>query len=178
MQDTTQRLANARDRNIQPIDADAIPLTINGKPYFHGGDPDMPLLWFLRDVLRLTGTKAGGCGDGADCGGVCTLLVEGRAMRACRTPMKQLIGKRVVTIEGLQEGALHPVQQAWIEEDVSPTGYVQPAVIMAAVGLLMRNHRPSDEEIARLAVLCRDGSYPRVRKAVMRAAELMRAAGA
>ncbi|MCR6702006.1 MAG: hypothetical protein NVV68_13015 [Dokdonella sp.] len=77
MQDTTQRLANARDRKIQPIDADAIPLTINGKPYFHGGDPDMPLLWFLRDVLRLTGTKTGGCGDGADCGGVCTLLVEG-----------------------------------------------------------------------------------------------------
>jgi isoquinoline 1-oxidoreductase alpha subunit len=145
-------------------------LTINGKPYFHDGDPAMPLLWFLRDVLRLTGTKYG-CGIGA-CG-ACTVLIDGKAARACVTPMQAAATRKVTTIEGLETHELHPVQQAWIEEDVAQCGYCQAGQIVAAVDLLQRKPRPNDEDIAALGNLCRCGTYPRIRRAILRAAELM-----
>jgi isoquinoline 1-oxidoreductase subunit alpha len=145
-------------------------LTINGKPYFHDGDAAMPLLWYLRDVLRLTGTKYG-CGIGA-CG-ACTVLVDGKAARACQTPMQALAGREITTIEGLEGAALHPVQQAWLENDVAQCGYCQAGQIMAAVDLLRRKRMPSDEDIAGIGNLCRCGTYPRIRSAIQRAAALM-----
>jgi isoquinoline 1-oxidoreductase alpha subunit len=145
-------------------------LTINGKPYFHDGDPAMPLLWFLRDTLRLTGSKFG-CGIGA-CG-ACTVLLDGKAARACMTPMQAAATHAITTIEGLETNALHPVQQAWIEEDVAQCGYCQSGQIMAAVDLLKRKPKPGDEDIASIGNLCRCGTYPRIRRAIARAAELM-----
>lgn len=142
---------------------------INGKPYFPNSDPSMPLLWYLRDVLRLTGTKYG-CGIGA-CG-ACTVLVDGKATRSCLTPMKSLWGKAVTTIEGLEGETLHPVQQAWIENDVAQCGYCQAGQIMAAVDLLSRKSKPSDKDIASIGNLCRCGTYPRIRSAILRAAAL------
>ena len=147
-----------------------LPVSVNGKPYFHDGDPAMPLLWFLRDVLRLTGTKYG-CGIGA-CG-ACTVLVDGKAARACSLPMSAAANHSVTTIEGLRAEALHPVQQAWIEQDVAQCGYCQAGQIMAAVDLLRRKPRPNDEDIASIGNLCRCGTYPRIRRAIARAAELM-----
>jgi len=144
-------------------------LTINGKPYFHDGDAEMPLLWFLRDVLRLTGTKYG-CGIGA-CG-ACTVLVDGKAARACQVTMATAMGQKITTIEGLEGDKLHPVQQAWIENDVAQCGYCQAGQIMAAVDLLSRRKRPSDADIASIANLCRCGTYPRIRSAILRAAVL------
>ncbi|MDR2012213.1 MAG: (2Fe-2S)-binding protein [Rhodanobacter sp.] len=149
----------------------SLPITINGKPYFHDGDPQMPLLWFLRDVLRLTGTKFG-CGVGA-CG-ACTVLIDGKAARSCTTPMQTAAEHKITTIEGLETTALHPVQQAWIEEDVAQCGYCQAGQIMATVDLLHRKPKPSEEDIATLSNLCRCGTYPRIRRAVQRAAELLR----
>ncbi|MBA8889243.1 isoquinoline 1-oxidoreductase alpha subunit [Dokdonella fugitiva] len=145
-------------------------VTINGKPYFHDGDPAMPLLWFLRDTLRLTGSKFG-CGIG-NCG-ACTVLLDGKAMRACVLPMSVAATHQVTTIEGLEGDALHPVQQAWIEEDVAQCGYCQAGQVMAAVDLLKRKPKPSDDDIASIGNLCRCGTYPRIRKAILRAAELM-----
>ena len=145
------------------------PLTINGKPYFPDGDPAMPLLWYLRDVLRLTGTKYS-CGIGA-CG-ACTVLVDGKATRSCLTPMQAVIGHAVTTIEGLEGEKLHPVQQAWIENDVIQCGYCQAGQIMAVVDLLSRKPKPSDKDIASIGNLCRCGSYPRIRSAILRAAAL------
>jgi isoquinoline 1-oxidoreductase alpha subunit len=147
-----------------------LPLRINGKDYFHEGDPDMPLLWYLRDMLRLTGTKFG-CGVGA-CG-ACTVLVDGKAQRACMTPLKAVSAHEVTTIEGLAGADLHPVQQAWIEEDVAQCGYCQSGQILAAVDLLKRIPKPSDADISNISNLCRCGTYPRIRKAIARAAELM-----
>lgn len=144
-------------------------LTINGKPYFHEGDPAMPLLWYLRDVLRLTGTKYG-CGIGA-CG-ACTVLIDGKAARACLTPMLEVAGHVVTTIEGLESEQLHPVQQAWIENDVAQCGYCQAGQIMAAVDLLSRKRNPSEKDIASIGNLCRCGTYPRIRSAILRAAAL------
>ncbi|MEO7013558.1 MAG: (2Fe-2S)-binding protein [Dokdonella sp.] len=144
-------------------------LTINGKPYFHDGDPAMPLLWFLRDVLRLTGTKYG-CGIGA-CG-ACTVLIDGKATRSCQTPMQTVTGHAITTIEGLEGEKLHPVQQAWIENDVAQCGYCQAGQIMAAVDLLSRKAKPSDADIASIGNLCRCGTYPRIRNAILRAAAL------
>ena len=146
-------------------------LEINGKPYYHEGDPAMPLLWFLRDTLRLTGTKYG-CGVGS-CG-ACTVLIDGKAARACTTPMKSVADHAVTTIEGLETAALHPVQQAWIEQDLAQCGYCQAGQIVAAVDLLKRKPKPSDDDIATLANLCRCGTYPGIRRAILRAAELMR----
>ncbi len=143
--------------------------TINGKPYFPDGDPEMPLLWYLRDVLRLTGTKYG-CGIGA-CG-ACTVLVDGKATRSCLTPVQALSGKSITTIEGLETEKLHPVQQAWIENDVAQCGYCQAGQIMAAVDLLSRKNKPSDKDIASIGNLCRCGTYPRIRNAILRAAVL------
>jgi len=149
-----------------------LPLRINGKAFFHNGDADMPLLWYLRDVLRLTGTKYG-CGIGY-CG-ACTVLVDGKAQRACVTPVKALSGHEVTTIEGLAVNTeLHPLQQAWIDEDVAQCGYCQAGQIMAAADLLRTNPHPSDEDIGKIANLCRCGTYPRIRKAIKRAADAMK----
>jgi isoquinoline 1-oxidoreductase alpha subunit len=148
----------------------SIPVTINDKPYFHDGDPAMPLLWFLRDTLRLTGSKFG-CGIGA-CG-ACTVLIDGKAARSCVMPMTAVAERKVTTIEGLEGDALHPVQQAWIDEDVAQCGYCQAGQIMAAVDLLKRKPKPSDDDIAAIGNLCRCGTYPRIRKAILRAADTM-----
>jgi isoquinoline 1-oxidoreductase alpha subunit len=147
-------------------------ISVNGKPYFHDGDPSMPLLWFLRDTLRLTGTKFG-CGIGA-CG-ACTVLLDGKAARSCVLPMQAAATHAVTTIEGLETHALHPVQQAWIEEDVAQCGYCQAGQIIAAVDLLQRKPKPNDDDIALIGNLCRCGTYPRIRRAILRAAELIEA---
>jgi isoquinoline 1-oxidoreductase subunit alpha len=147
-----------------------LPVHINDKPYYPAGDPQMPLLWYLRDVLRLTGTKFG-CGIGA-CG-ACTVLIDGKAARACLTPMEAVSGRAITTIEGLEGAQLHPVQQAWLEHDVAQCGYCQAGQIMAAVDLLSRKRNPSDDDIGEIANLCRCGTYPRIRSAIQRAAVLM-----
>jgi isoquinoline 1-oxidoreductase alpha subunit len=132
----------------------------------------MPLLWYLRDHARLTGTKFG-CGIGA-CG-ACTVHVGGTAMRACITPVAAVAGKSVTTIEGLAAGEkLHPVQRAWIEEDVPQCGYCQAGQIMAAADLLRRTPDPSLDQINAITNLCRCGTYVRIRKAIRRAATLMK----
>jgi len=173
MQNPTERHPAAASA-AAPKRSPAAPLaiTINGKPYEHDGDPTMPLLWFLRDTLRLTGTKFG-CGIGA-CG-ACTVLVDGKAARSCLLPMQNAAGHQVTTIEGLAGDGLHPVQQAWIEEDVPQCGYCQAGQIVAAVDLLSRKPKPNDEDIATISNLCRCGTYPRIRKAILRAAESIRA---
>ena len=148
----------------------ALAISVNEKPYFHDGDPAMPLLWFLRDTLRLTGSKFG-CGIGA-CG-ACTVLLDGKATRACVTPMQAAAGHRITTIEGLEGATLHPVQQAWIEEDVAQCGYCQAGQIIAAVDLLQRKPKPGDDDIASIGNLCRCGTYPRIRRAILRAADLI-----
>ncbi len=160
-----------------------IELTINGEKFRHTGAPDMPLLWYLRDILRLTGSKFG-CGVG-QCGACtvhlkgapvrsCTVHVGGKAQRSCLLPMSALEGQSVTTIEGIASGEdLHAVQQAWIEEDVPQCGYCQAGQIMATVDLLKRKAQPSDADISQLTNLCRCGTYPRIRKAVKRAAQLI-----
>lgn len=146
----------------------AIDFTLNGHPTGFSGDPAMPLLWYLRDHARLTGAKFG-CGIGY-CG-ACTVHLDGAAVRACVVPMSGVAGHRVTTIEGLAaDGRLHPVQQAWIVEDVAQCGYCQAGQIMAAVDLLRRKPAPSDADIATLTNLCRCGTYPRIRRAIHRAA--------
>ena len=150
-----------------------ISFLVNTKPVQFSGDPDTPLLWALRDHLKLTGTKYG-CGIGR-CGS-CTVHNDGKARRSCVTPVSSLQGKSVLTIEGLADegGQLHPVQQAWLEEDVPQCGYCQSGLIMNTVGFLKMYPRPSDADIdANIDNLCRCGTYVRVRKAVHRAAALM-----
>lgn len=135
------------------------------------GDATMPLLWYLRDYTEFTGTKFG-CGIAA-CG-ACTVHVDGRAVRSCVTPLSTLDGKTVVTIEGLASaGALHAVQRAWIEEDVPQCGYCQAGQLMAAAALLRRTVAPTDDDINALTNICRCGTYPRIRRAIHRAAALM-----
>jgi isoquinoline 1-oxidoreductase alpha subunit len=135
----------------------------------------MPLLWYLRDHARLTGTKFG-CGIGA-CG-ACTVHVNGTALRSCITPVAKIAGKSVTTIEGLAKGEkLHPVQRAWIEEDVPQCGYCQAGQIMATVDLLERTPDPSAADINSITNLCRCGTYVRIRKAIRRAATLMKEEG-
>ena len=151
-----------------------ITLKVNGVTRTLEAEPDMPLLWALRDFLGLKGAKYG-CGIGA-CG-ACTVLVNGRAMRSCAVPLKALAGDEVRTIEGL--GGNHPVQLAWLEEQVPQCGYCQSGQIMQAVALLQRTPRPTAEEIraGMNGVLCRCGTYPRIEAAVRRAADAQ-AAGA
>lgn len=171
-------------RNDAPDDNSTISLQINGKPYRHAGDGHLPLLWYLRDVLHLTGTRFG-CGTG-ECG-ACTVLVEGKARRACQVPMEKLGGKHVTTIEGLERlpasadaeatPTLHPLQQAWIDEDAIGCGYCQSGQIMAALDLLTHKPKPRDADIAAIDNLCRCGTYPRIRHAILRAAEAMRENG-
>ncbi|MEO8010536.1 MAG: (2Fe-2S)-binding protein [Dokdonella sp.] len=132
----------------------------------------MPLLWYLRDFLRLTGTKYG-CGTGA-CG-ACTVLLDGKAVRSCQVSMLEAAGREVRTIEGVESNRLHPIQQAWIELDVSQCGYCMSGLIMATVELLERTPNPGDGDMASIGNLCRCGTYPRVRKAIRRAAELIKA---
>jgi isoquinoline 1-oxidoreductase alpha subunit len=146
---------------------------VNGKPVSFDGPSDTPLLWVLRDHLELTGAKYG-CGIGR-CG-ACTVHVGGEATTSCTLRVGALEGADVLTIEGLadRQGDLHPVQQAWIDEDVPQCGYCQPGQIMTAVDLLARRPDPSDEDIARhMSNLCRCGTYVRIRKAIHRAAERM-----
>jgi isoquinoline 1-oxidoreductase subunit alpha len=144
-------------------------LTINGRDQAVDADPEMPLLWALRDVLGLTGTKYG-CGI-AQCG-ACTVLVDGQPVRSCATRVGDLAGRRVTTIEGLHPEHRHPLQQAWIAEQVPQCGYCQSGQILAAAALLAENPRPTDAEIdgAMVGNLCRCGTYPRIRAAIKRAA--------
>jgi aerobic-type carbon monoxide dehydrogenase small subunit (CoxS/CutS family) len=148
-----------------------IKLTINGQAQDVDVAGDTPLLWVLRDTLGLTGTKYG-CGK-ALCG-ACTVHVDGAPTRACVTPAESVAGKSITTIEGLSSNRSHPVQQAWIEMDVPQCGYCQSGQIMAAVALLKQNPKPTDADIdsAMSGNICRCGTYPRIRKAIHRAAEL------
>lgn len=149
-----------------------ISFRVNNKPVQFDDDPDTPLLWALRDHLKLTGTKYG-CGIG-QCGS-CTVHIDGKARRSCMTPVSGLEGKSVVTIEGLagESGQLHPVQQAWIEEDAPQCGYCHTGLIMKTVEFLQQHPAPSDTDIdANIDNLCRCGTYVRVRKAIHRAAQL------
>jgi isoquinoline 1-oxidoreductase alpha subunit len=148
-------------------------LVVNGKPVDVMVPAETPLLWVLREEVGLTGTKFG-CGK-ALCG-ACTVHVDGAPKRSCVTPCGDVAEKQITTIEGLATGAtLHPVQQAWVEENVPQCGYCQAGQIMTAVMLLKAKPQPTDDEIdaAMSANLCRCGTYPRIRKAVHRAAELM-----
>jgi aerobic-type carbon monoxide dehydrogenase small subunit (CoxS/CutS family) len=151
-----------------------VTLTVNGTTQNIDADADTPLLWVLRDHLSLTGTKYG-CGM-ALCG-ACTVHVEGVAVRSCVLPLKAVEGKRVTTIEGLSKDRSHAVQRAWIESDVPQCGYCQSGQIMSAAALLGTTPSPSDADInaALAGNVCRCGTYVRIRKAVHRAAELLRA---
>ena len=150
----------------------SIHFTVNNKAMSFDGDIDMPLLWYLRDHVKLTGTKYG-CGI-AECG-ACTVHIDGRAVRSCVIPLKNIEGKNIKTIEGLAQGKeLHAVQQAWIEEDVSQCGYCQSGQLMAAADLLSRNKDPDNKDIAEITNICRCGTYPRIRKAIKRAAQIIK----
>ena len=143
-------------------------LQVNGKAYSLDVEPEMPLLWALRNELGLTGTKYG-CGI-AQCG-ACTVLVEGKAVRSCVTPVSAAEGKQITTIEGLAEnGTPHPVQAAWVAEDVPQCGYCQSGQILSAVALLKKKPNPSDADISTITNICRCGTYVRVRRAIHRAA--------
>lgn len=147
-------------------------LRINGSDADVSVPPDTPLLWVIREELGLTGTKFG-CGE-ALCG-ACTVHIDGAGRRSCVTAVGDVEGKEVVTIEGLgRGGALHPVQEAWLAENVPQCGYCQAGQIMSAVALLARRARPTDDEIDAVmsANLCRCGTYPRIRRAIRRAAGL------
>ncbi len=148
---------------------DGIDLEVNGERFRHTGDPQMPLLWYLRDVLRLTGTKYGGeAGEnGAD-----LVLVDGKAVSAIMQPLTRLAGKAVTTVEGLaaNDGSLHPLQQAFIDEDAIGCGYCTPGWLIAGIDLLRRKPQPDDGDIDQLPNLCRCGCQTRVRRAIKRAA--------
>lgn len=150
-----------------------ISLTVNGVRREVDAEPDMPLLWALRDLLKLTGTKYG-CGA-ALCG-ACTVHLDGQPVRACVTPLSAVGASQVTTIEALSPDANHPVQRAWVELDVVQCGYCQSGQVMAAAALIKANPDPSDADIdaALDGNLCRCGTYPRIRAAVKRAAALAR----
>ncbi|HEY3303593.1 MAG TPA: (2Fe-2S)-binding protein [Candidatus Binatia bacterium] len=150
-----------------------ISLTVNGKAYKADVAPDTPLLWVLRDTLGLTGTKYG-CGI-AQCG-ACTVHVNGEPVRSCTAPVAQAAGKKVTTIEGLARDGSHPLQKAWIAEEVPQCGYCQSGQIMSAAALLAKNKSPSDADIDRAMSgnICRCGTYNRIRKAIHAAAATMR----
>jgi isoquinoline 1-oxidoreductase alpha subunit len=150
-----------------------IDISINGEHYRHTGDPDLPLLWYLRDVLRLTGCKYG-CDEASY--GAGSVLVDAKLAPARHLRMQHLAGKKVTTVEGLSQanGDLHTLQQAWIDEDAILCGYCQPGMLMAAADLLARKPNPDDADIDGIRNLCRCGSYPRVRRAIHRAASAMK----
>ena len=149
-----------------------ISLTVNGKQQKVEVRPDTPLLWVLRETLGLTGTKFG-CGMN-QCG-ACTVHVDGKPMRSCQTPISSVAGKKVTTIEGLSADSSHPLQQAWIAEQVPQCGYCQAGQIMAAAALLAAKRTPSDQDIdaAMDGNICRCGTYQRIRRAIHRAARMM-----
>lgn len=146
-----------------------ITLSINGESHTLDVDPATPLLWVIRDYVGLTGTKFG-CGI-AQCG-ACTVHLDGAAIRSCVTPARLAVDKQITTIEGISRAELHPVQQAWIDEQVPQCGYCQSGQIMSAAALLERNPSPSDADIDRAmaGIICRCGTYPRIRKGIKRAA--------
>jgi len=149
-----------------------ISFTVNGKVHKADVAPDTPLLWVLRDTLGLTGTKYG-CGI-AQCG-ACTVHVNGEPVRSCTAPISQAAGKRVTTIEGLSRDSSHPLQKAWIAEEVPQCGYCQSGQIMSAAALLAKNKNPSDGDIdkAMSGNICRCGTYNRIRKAIHTASAMM-----
>ena len=147
-----------------------IHLKVNGVEETFDGDPSMPLLWYLRDVADLPGTKFG-CGMGL-CG-ACTVHLDGKPMRSCSVTMQDVNGKAVITIEGVSSKGLHPIQKAWVEIKVPQCGYCQTGQIMQAIALLNENHNPSDKDIdsAMEGNLCRCGTYQRIRAAIHEAAK-------
>ena len=153
----------------------SLTITVNGQVHKTGADSDMPLLWFLRDALELTGTKYG-CGIGM-CGS-CTVHLDGEAVQSCLTTVSEADGKAVTTIEGLSPDSSHPLQIAWLNNNVSQCGYCQPGVIMSAAGFLKKNPKPSMDDInaAMEGNICRCGTYTRIRKAIADAADQMREA--
>jgi isoquinoline 1-oxidoreductase alpha subunit len=141
-----------------------IPLIVNGRPIAVDAEPDTPLLWVVREHLGLTGTKYG-CGIAA-CG-ACTLHLDGQAVRSCSFPAGSAAGRRITTIEGLSQNRTHPLQKAWIAEQVPQCGYCQSGMIMAAAALLAERPKPTDEDIdAAITNICRCGTYQRIRKAI------------
>jgi aerobic-type carbon monoxide dehydrogenase small subunit (CoxS/CutS family) len=148
-------------------------LTVNGATHVVDADPETPLLWVLREKLRLTGTKFG-CGI-AECG-ACSVHVDGQPMKSCSIPAASVVGRQVKTIEGLSADSTHAVQRAWVEQSVPQCGYCQSGQIMAAVALLQRSSNPTDQEIdsAMAGNLCRCGTYAQIRRAIHRAAEIAR----
>jgi isoquinoline 1-oxidoreductase alpha subunit len=147
-----------------------ITLYVNGQEHTVDVSPDMPLLWVLRDVLGLTGTKYS-CG--IELCGTCTVHLDGEASRSCTIPVSGVAGRAITTIEGLSTNGDHPLQQAWLAENVSQYGYCQPGQIMAAAALLAENPNPTDDDIdaAMSSNLCRCGTYQRIRRAIHRAAQ-------
>jgi isoquinoline 1-oxidoreductase alpha subunit len=145
-------------------------LNVNGTDRSYEGDPDMPLLWYLRDDLRLTGTRFG-CGAGL-CG-ACTVHVDGQAVRACQTPMGTIANKKVTTVEGLSTDNSHPVQKAWASVNVPQCGYCQSGQMMQAAALLSQKPDPTDADIDRAMAgnICRCGTYQRIRAAIKQAAK-------
>lgn len=149
----------------------SIAANVNGKAMSFEGEPDTPLLWAIREELGLTGTKFG-CGIGA-CG-ACSVHIDGEVMRSCSVPIGEIAGKRITTIEGLKsaDGALHAVQQAWIDAQVPQCGYCQSGQIMAAVALIEQVGEPSHAQIdAAMTNICRCGTYPRIRAAILQATQ-------
>jgi isoquinoline 1-oxidoreductase alpha subunit len=144
--------------------------TVNGRTHNFEGDPEMPLLWYLRDVAGLTGTKFG-CGR-ALCG-ACTVHLDGMAVRSCQTPIGAIDGRTITTIEGLSPDGVHPIQVAWRELNVAQCGYCQAGQIMQAAAFLKETPRPSDQQIvdAMSGNICRCGTYQRIRQAIKSAAE-------
>ncbi|WP_291220922.1 (2Fe-2S)-binding protein [Dokdonella sp.] len=169
MQDLPEPRTEAPDTSARALPAGTLQLSINGKPFYYRGDTAMPLVWYLRDTLRLTGTKYA-CENG--CSGACMVLADGKPARSCQLTMLNAAGHAITTIEGLDRDGLHPVQRAWLEHDVIQCGYCQAGQIMAAVALLERTSKPSDADIAAIGNLCRCGTQPRIRAAIRRAAEL------
>jgi isoquinoline 1-oxidoreductase alpha subunit len=153
-----------------------ITITVNGQRKEIAADPNMPLLWVIRDILGMTGTKFG-CGA-AQCG-ACTVHLNGEAVRSCVTKVSRAAGQQVTTIEGLSVNNDHPLQLAWAEFDVPQCGYCQSGQLMSAAVLLKENPKPTDEDIdmAMSGNICRCGTYPRIRAAIHKAAELQREGG-
>ena len=142
-------------------------MTINGEGVHYKLDPETPLLWALRDASNLTGTKYG-C-DSGDCG-ACTVIIDGRAVQSCSVSIASLEGASITTIEGLSANGTHPIQQAWLAEQVTMCGYCEPGFIMAIAALLDASPSPSEDQVAALPNICRCGAYPRIMKAIARAA--------